>query len=112
MQSPQDRRPESWAHAEVLASSVGLDMSIYWEATAASYLGRVSKAQIGEAVQEAVSAEAAARIADLKKAEMAEVAETLLAGTGWLPAILRTHATPAGPEASRVDAIGEVVAAA
>ena len=34
--------------------------------------------------------EAAERIADKKKVEMAEAAEQLLAGTGWLPPVLRT----------------------
>jgi ParB family chromosome partitioning protein len=36
-----------------------------------------------------VNAQAAANIASLKKAEMAERAEALLAGTGWLPTLLR-----------------------
>jgi ParB family chromosome partitioning protein len=49
----------------------------------------VPKAQIAEAVTEGVSAQAANNIAGLKKADMAERAEALLAGTGWLPALLR-----------------------
>jgi ParB family chromosome partitioning protein len=55
-----------------------------------SYLGRVTKAQIVEAVAEGVSEDAARRIADLKKPDMAHAAEQLLAGTGWLPTALRT----------------------
>ena len=46
----------------------------------------------GEAVREAVSDEAAERIGGLKKPDMAAAAEALLAGTGWLPGLLRTAA--------------------
>jgi ParB family chromosome partitioning protein len=37
-----------------------------------------------------VSGEAAERMAYIKKVEMAEAAEQLLAGVGWLPALPRT----------------------
>jgi ParB family chromosome partitioning protein len=84
-----DRRPHALAQADRLAEAVGLDMSAYWSPTVASYLGRVTKARIGEAVAEGVSAEAAARIEGLKKPEMASEAAALLAGKGWLPALLR-----------------------
>lgn len=85
-----DRRPAVHAHADTLAVAVGLDMTAYWTATPRSYLGRVTKARIGEAVKEAAGEEAAAKIADLKKGPMAEAAEGLIAGTGWLPPLLRT----------------------
>lgn len=71
---PHDRRPGALAQAERLATAVGLDMSGTWSATAAGYFSRVSKAWVLEAVTEAVNAEEAARIAGLKKAEMAEAA--------------------------------------
>jgi len=61
-----------------------------WSATAAGYFSRVSKARVLEAVTEAVGAEEAGRIAGMKKADMAEAAERLLAGRGWLPEVLRT----------------------
>ena len=64
-------------------------MGRYWTATASSYFGRITKAQIAEAVAEGVSAEAATRLSDLKKEAMAAEAETLLQGTGWLPPLLR-----------------------
>lgn len=54
-------------------------------------IGFRSKAQILAAVREALGDEAAERIADKKKQEMAEKAEQLLAGTGWLPPVLRTE---------------------
>lgn len=85
-----DRRPSAWALADRLASLTGLDMAREWAPTVASYLGRVTKGRILEAVGEASGEEAAGRIEGLKKAEMAEHAEALLAGTGWLPALLRT----------------------
>lgn len=71
-----------------------------WQADARSYLGRVTKARILDAVAEAVGAEAAERLAGLKKAQMVEAAEGLLAGTGWLPRHLRTEAAAAhdGPD--------------
>ncbi|MBI1198701.1 MAG: chromosome partitioning protein ParB [Phenylobacterium sp.] len=89
VRSPYDRKPGAWAHADRLAEAVDLDMRGYWSATEASYLGRVTKARIGEAVREAVSAEAAERIGGLKKPDMASEAEALLAGKGWLPSLLR-----------------------
>jgi ParB family chromosome partitioning protein len=84
-----ERRPGVWGHADTLAMAVNLDMTDYWAATVTSYLGRVTKARIGEAVREAVSEEAAERIGGLKKPDMASEAEALLAGKGWLPSLLR-----------------------
>jgi len=89
VRTPFDRKPGAWAHADRLAEAVGLDMTGYWSATVASYLGRVTKARIGEAVREAVSDEAAERVSGMKKPDMASEAEALLAGTGWLPSLLR-----------------------
>ena len=89
VRAPFDRKPAAWAHADRLAEAVGLDMTGYWTPTVASYLGRVTKARIGEAVREAVSDEAAERIGGLKKPDMASEAEALLAGKGWLPGLLR-----------------------
>ncbi|HYC74673.1 ParB/RepB/Spo0J family partition protein [Brevundimonas sp.] len=77
------------AHAGVLAELVGLDMGRYWTVTASSYLGRVTKALIAEAVAEGVSPEAAGPLVSLDKASMAAKAEDLLKDTGWLPPLLR-----------------------
>lgn len=87
---PWDRKPRSLQTAERLATALALDVAKDWTPTVDSYLGRVTKARIVEAVAEGVSEEAAARIVDMKKPEMAQAAEQLLAGTGWLPACLRT----------------------
>ncbi|MHC2282881.1 ParB family chromosome partitioning protein [Bradyrhizobium diazoefficiens] len=87
---PWERRPRALATAERLAEAVSLDMTGYWRPTVRSYLGRVTKARILEAVCDGVSGEAAERMADMKKVDMAEAAEQLLAATDWLPAVLRT----------------------
>jgi len=90
---PYNRRPRALAHAGVLAATVGLDMAkAGWTPTADSYLGRVTKARILEAVREGKGETAADRLAGLKKPEMVAAAEELLAGTGWLPEVLRTPA--------------------
>lgn len=87
---PWERRTRQLAAADVLAGAVKLDMTDHWTATSRTYFGRVTKAQIGAAVREAVSSEAAERIAPMKKADMADAAEQLVAATGWLPVALRT----------------------
>ena len=100
-----DRRPKALQHADRLATAVRLDMATAgWISTADSYLGRVTKARILDAVREAKGDKAADRIAHLKKAEMAKEAERLLDGTGWLPEPLRTADLEQtdGAEASRV----------
>jgi ParB family chromosome partitioning protein len=65
-----------------------------WTPTGESYLARVTKARILEAVREAKGDEAADRIAGLKKPEMVAAAEELLEGTGWLPEVLRMPVLP------------------
>lgn len=90
VKQPWERKPHAHATADKLATAVALDMTAHWTPTVRAYLGRVTKAHILAAVREAVSDEAAERIGALKKTEMADAAEQLLAGTGWLPAIMRT----------------------
>ncbi|MFE0757893.1 ParB/RepB/Spo0J family partition protein [Inquilinus sp. NPDC058860] len=87
---PWDPRPKTLAMADALAQVLALDMTAYWSPTARSYFGRVTKAHILAAVREGVSDEAADQMVGMKKQEMAEAAEQLVAGTGWLPALLRT----------------------
>jgi ParB family chromosome partitioning protein len=90
-----NRRPRALAHADRLAGAVGLDMAaLGWTATAGAYLGRVTKARILAAVREAKGEDAARQIEPLKKPEMVEQAEALLAGSGWLPEVLRTAQPP------------------
>jgi ParB family transcriptional regulator, chromosome partitioning protein len=93
IRAPRQSSDESEAHAAVLVREVGLDMTTYWQPTAASYFNRISRERIVEAVREGASAQAADNVARMKKPAMAEAAEAALAGKGWLPAILR-----GGPE--------------
>ncbi len=76
--------------ADRLAQAVGLDMvEAGWRPTVDSYLGRVTKPRILEAVREGKGEPSAQLIDHLKKADMAREAERLLEGTGWLPEPLR-----------------------
>ncbi len=105
-----NRRPKALAHADVLATAVDLDMAADgWTPTVDGYLGRVTKARILQAVREAKGADAAERIATLKKGEMAHKAEALLAGSGWLPEPLRTPGQVFGPvpDAEVTDSVAE-----
>ncbi|WP_174274382.1 ParB/RepB/Spo0J family partition protein [Sphingomonas bacterium] len=101
---PWDRKPRSLQTADRLATALALDLAKDWTPTVDSYLGRVTKAHITAAVAEGVSEEAAARIADMKKPDMAQAAEQLLVGTGWLPTVLRT----AQSETQTVEAEAEI----
>ncbi|TIR52746.1 MAG: ParB/RepB/Spo0J family partition protein [Mesorhizobium sp.] len=104
---PWERKPHAHETADRLATAVALDMTARWTPTVRTYLGRVTKAHIVAAVREAISDEAADRIASMKKQPMAEAAEQLLAGTGWLPALLRTEQA-AWLDAPQADAETEV----
>jgi ParB family chromosome partitioning protein len=90
VKQPWERKPRAHETADKLATALALDMTAHWTPTMRTYLGRVTKAHIAAAVREAVSDEAADRIAGMKKQPMAEAAEQLLAGTGWLPSLMRT----------------------
>lgn len=72
-----------------LAVALGLDMSKWWSATGPSYFNHVSKGQILEVVTEAADANAASPLAALKKDAVVAGAEQTVAGTGWLPTVLR-----------------------
>jgi len=82
-------REAALGHAASLAKAMPHDMSRYWQPTAASYLGRVSKECILEAAREGAGEDAARQIAGLKKQAMALRAEQMLAGKGWLPPVFR-----------------------
>jgi len=90
MHLPHDRRPDAIAHADRVAELVGLDMSVNWQPTADNFFGRVTKGRILASVREAKGEPAAQLIDHLKKNEMAQEAERLVRGTGWLPQPLRT----------------------
>ncbi|EKE18339.1 MAG: hypothetical protein ACD_10C00029G0001, partial [uncultured bacterium] len=76
------------APGAVLAQTVGLDMRAWWTPTAEGYFSHVSKAVILEAVQQFAPSHVA-RLAKLKKADIASEAERLAVGTGWMPAMFK-----------------------
>ncbi len=78
------------APGAVLAQTVGLDMRAWWTPTAEGYFSRVSKAVILEAVQQFAPSHVA-RLAKLKKADIASEAERLAVGTGWMPAMFKSE---------------------
>ncbi|WP_246660640.1 ParB/RepB/Spo0J family partition protein [Nitratireductor sp. XY-223] len=85
------RAPGGKRHADQLACALCLDMNAAgWTPTAENYLNRVPRARILEAVTEARGENMAELIEGLKKSDMAEQAERLLADSGWLPEPLRT----------------------
>lgn len=87
---PWNKRPRALAHADQLAGAIGCAMAeAGWEPTVESYLGRVTKARILQAVREAKGAQSVQLIDHLKKADMAREAARLLQGSGWLPEPLR-----------------------
>jgi ParB family chromosome partitioning protein len=92
---PWNRRPRAMALADRLARAVDLDPAAAgWKPTVDNFLGRVTKARILGAVREARGEAAAERLETLRKTEMAERAQALLAGSGWLPEPLRTPGRP------------------
>jgi len=75
--------------ADAVAQALDLDMASYWVPTRRSYFDAVTKAKTLEAIAEAVSKETAAKLAGLKKDQLAIAAEEALAGRRWLPTPLR-----------------------
>lgn len=78
--------------ASGLECLAGLDMRQWWEPTPEAFLNHVSKAQIAQALKEGGAGSEASAGAGMKKAELATLAATKLAGKGWLPEPLKVAA--------------------
>jgi ParB family chromosome partitioning protein len=106
-----NRRVRALGHANAVAGAVDLDIfAAGWSTTVDNYLGRVTKTRILQAVREARGEQAAQLIGHLKKGDMAQRAEELLVGSGWLPESLRTPgrnfiATALKPDTSTITPI-------
>jgi ParB family chromosome partitioning protein len=97
--------------ADQIAGAVELNMAAAgWAPTVDTYLGRVPKARILEAVRQVKGEREAKSIEHLKKPEMALQAELLLSGSGWLPEPLRT--VPLSESAGGAEAEPSVAVAA
>jgi ParB family chromosome partitioning protein len=79
-------------HADRLAQNLKLDMGNWFKPTAENYFGRIAKGGILAAIREA-RGDTAPAWEKAKKADLAAIAEREIAPTGWLPGILRGHAT-------------------
>lgn len=78
--------------SDLVARATDLDVvETGWEPTADTYLTRVPKVRILEAVREAKGEGKAQLLDHMKKGEMATEAERLLKGSGWLPEVFRRH---------------------
>jgi len=109
VRKPQDRADAPrLAHADRLARALDLDMRQWWQPTATSYFGRVSKARMLDAVTEAASKGAADNLAKLKKDALIIRAEEKIAGTGWLPPILRPASVAVMSNVSEPDTDADV----
>jgi ParB family transcriptional regulator, chromosome partitioning protein len=82
-----DESPQATAP---LARAAGLDMREWWSPTADAYLANVPRTRILEVVAQATTPETVAPLLKMKKVPLARAAEALIAGTGWLPELLRT----------------------
>ncbi|MFN8837777.1 MAG: hypothetical protein ACK5XG_03160, partial [Burkholderiales bacterium] len=74
---------------DLLAEWIGLDTARWWRPSAEHFFGLMTKAQIAQAVGEALGSEAAAPSANRKKDAATKHAEQLVAPTRWVPATLR-----------------------
>ena len=75
-------------HADQLAAALDLDMAACWQPTP-RFMGRVSKKVMAAALVEVGQTGVAADLAVMKKPAAAAKAAQVLAGTGWLPPVLR-----------------------
>jgi ParB family chromosome partitioning protein len=89
-----------------VAEATDLDLvAIGWRPTADSYLNRVPRPRIIEAVREGCGERAAQLISHLKKGDMVVEAERLLAEAGWLPEALRRADEGVSPESGAAEAL-------
>ncbi len=90
VQQKQDRPDsERLEHANSLGMAVNLDMKAWFTPSSDNYFSRVSRTLILDALTEARKQPVAPAWEKLKKSELSALAEREIAGTGWLPVILR-----------------------
>ena len=72
-----------------MADALGLDMADFWSPTSA-FFKRIPREEIMRAMTEGAEVVETPELAKLKKGELAERAEQVLAGKRWVPEVLRT----------------------
>jgi ParB family transcriptional regulator, chromosome partitioning protein len=88
VKSKTDSDRDRLQHSNALATALRLDLTAWFAPTTENFFGRVSKSQIAECLKDAgkpLSGEAM----NLKKADLATLAEREIRGTGWLPEPIR-----------------------
>lgn len=76
-------------NADQIAQALDLDMADWWTPTAETYLGRVSKGVILNAVGDGCGEDFKLQCAGMKKGDLVRTAQTALADKRWVPAILK-----------------------
>lgn len=79
---------ERLKNAGDLATALELDMALYFRPDAGNYFGKISKDMILADITDITAKEPSPAQLKMKKGELAKLAEQLVDGTGWLPAIL------------------------
>lgn len=94
-------RPDSrhLVGANALGEAMAFDMAAWFTPGVDNYFGRISSAQIVAALCEAKGVSPAPSWSKMKKAELAAFAAREIAGTGWLPEVLR----PRDSQADEID---------
>lgn len=81
--------PSTASMASKLAAALSVDMADAWEPTRETFLSHVPRVAIEQAVREARGEVEVTKLATMKKEQLVEAAEQLLAGKRWLPKPLR-----------------------
>ena len=89
-------------HGHQLGNALELDMTTWYAPTAENFFNRIRRNQILASIDEARGGHGPA-LDKLKKTELAIRAEKTIAGTGWLPAPLRTVSDPLPRNENRGD---------
>jgi ParB family chromosome partitioning protein len=89
-----------FAGADRLALAIGFDLADHYTPDGPTYFSRISSAQIVSAMCEAKGVPAAPAWSRMKKAELVALATREIAGTRWLPEVLRPQGVSVLDEAA------------
>ena len=89
IEAKHDSDPGRLAHANALSTALNVDITAWFTPTTENFFLRVPRTTILAAIEEATGKPVKRSWQNLKKAELAAVAERETAGKGWLPKLLR-----------------------